>query len=61
MTVDLFRILYFCAILALFVEGFLICAYGGSNQPRDIFLFVLTCATSVFLLIGAIMLDYGCI
>ncbi len=61
MSVDLFGILYFCAIWALFVEVFLICAYSGSNQPWDNFLFMLTCATIVFLLIGAIVLDHGCV
>lgn len=59
MSVDLFGILYFCAIWALFVECLLICAYSGSNQLWDIFLFMLTGATIAFLLIGAIMLDYG--
>lgn len=59
MSVSVFGILYFCATWALFVEVFLICAYSGSNEPWDVFLFMLTCATIMFLLIGAIVLDNG--
>lgn len=59
MSVSVFGILYLCAMWALLVEVFLICAYSGSNEPWDVFLLMLTCATIVFLLIGAIVLDHG--